>query len=84
MNDEDRTRIRDLAHKILKIVGTAQDDVPTPNNAIPTGAWRDDSASEKQLTLMEKHGLRSWPGITKGDASDAIDYFFKSKKGEKS
>jgi len=42
--------------------------------------WKTNSASQKQLDLMDKHGIEYWDEITKGEASDLIDAYFKRKR----
>ncbi|HEV3098173.1 MAG TPA: GYF domain-containing protein [Candidatus Udaeobacter sp.] len=38
-----------------------------------TGSWRDDPATEPQLSLLASKGIRIQPGITKGEAHDLIE-----------
>ena len=66
--------IRDDIKRIADNRGTSRTSPPPQNDS-----WRDEPASEKQLSLMSKQRIPFTEPITKGKASDLIDGYFRSK-----
>ncbi len=50
---------------------------PARNN---NESWRGDPISDKQRAFMSREGLAFNEGMTKGQASDLIDGYFRNKK----
>lgn len=56
--------------------GSPKEDLPPSG-----GAWQGEPASEKQIAMLNKNGYDVKPGITKAEASAAIDKIMANKKG---
>jgi hypothetical protein len=69
--EEELTRIQDSDSKLFTTITPEQLIRRLPYFIID--GWRRDPATQPQIDLLAKHGVRSRPGITKGAASDQID-----------
>lgn len=69
--EEELTRIQDSDPQLFRTITPEQLIRRLPYFIVD--GWRRDPATQSQINLLTRHGVRSSPGLTKGAASDQIE-----------